>query len=280
MDRSGGAIDQIDEHHCFFNCARCLISVRIPPAPFLMRNLKIIAFWLFPALLQCSPAAPTAAPGEHVVLLHGLCRTPHSMRKMERHLSEAGYTVHNLSYPTRKKPVERLAAEHLAPHLALPELKEATKVHFVTHSLGSIVLRQYLSENTPDNLGRIVLLGPPSQGSHVVDKIGHWKTFRALNGPAGSQLGCAADSLPNQLGPLGHEHAVIAGSRSINWINSCMIPGPDDGKVAVAKTHLPDTKDHLIVAATHPYLMKNKRIIREVTYYLSEGRFEKVLRPQ
>ncbi len=239
-----------------------------------MRFLKTVAFWIFPALLQSSPAKPIAGPNEHVVLLHGLCRTPSSMAKMERTLTEAGYTVHNLSYPTRKKPVARLAEEHLTPKLALPEIQNATKVHFVTHSLGGIVLRQYLSNHNPHNLGRIVLLGPPSQGSHIVDKIGHWKLFQALNGPAGNQLGCSAESLPNQLGPLGHDHAVIAGSRSINWINSCMIPGLDDGKVSVANTHLPDTTSHLVLPVTHPYLMKNERVIRNVVHYLSEGTFD------
>ena len=239
-----------------------------------MRFLKTMAFWIFPALIQSSPTVPTASANEHVVLLHGLCRTTRSMAKMEKSLTEAGYTVHNLSYPTRKKTVDLLAEEHLAPELTLPEIKNAKKVHFVTHSLGGIVLRQHLSKHDPDNLGRIVLLGPPSQGSHVVDKIGHWKIFKSLNGPAGNQLSCSPTSLPNQLGPLGHEHAVIAGSCSINWINSCMIPGPDDGKVAVANTTLPDTTAHLVLPVTHPYLMKNERVIRNVMHYLSEGTFE------
>lgn len=232
-------------------------------------------FWLVPALLPIARAIPVATPGEHVVLLHGLCRTTRSMEKMEAALSEAGYVVHNLSYPTRKKTVDQLADEHLAPLLERDELRNAGRVHFVTHSLGGIVLRQHLKDHQPDNLGRIVLLGPPNQGSDVVDKIGHWKLFRALNGPAGNQLGSKPDSLVNQLGPLGHEHAVIAGRGSINWINSLMIPGPDDGKVAVAKTGLSDTTHHLTLMVTHPYLMQNKRVIRQVTHYLENGEFAK-----
>jgi hypothetical protein len=227
-----------------------------------------------PALLPFAKAGPTAAPGEHVVLLHGLCRTTRSMTKMERELSEAGYTVHSLDYPTRKKKIDRLASEHLAPLLEQAELKNAHQIHFITHSLGGIVLRQHLKGHQPDNLGRIILLGPPNQGSGLVDKIGHWRLFQAINGPAGSQLGSTPDSLPNQLGPLGHEHAVIAGICSINWINSWMIPGPDDGKVAVAKTRLPDTTHFLALRATHPYLMKNRKVIRQVRHYLSNGEFE------
>ncbi|MEP4079083.1 esterase/lipase family protein [Haloferula sp.] len=239
-----------------------------------MRFLKVMILWLIPALIHSGPTVQTAGQDEHVVLLHGLCRTTRSMKKMESSLSEAGYIVHNLAYPTRCKTVDRLAKEHLAPLLQSAELRQAKEVHFVTHSLGGIVLRQHLANDEPANLGRIVLLGPPSKGSHVVDKIGHWKIFRAINGPAGMQLGSHPDSLPNQLGPLGHDHAVIAGSRSINWINSWMIPGPDDGKVAVSSTRLPDTKDHLVLPVTHPYLMQNKRVIKHTMHYLSEGRFE------
>ncbi|MEM9236052.1 MAG: alpha/beta hydrolase [Verrucomicrobiota bacterium] len=214
---------------------------------------------------------PSAPPNEHVVLLHGLCRTTRSMEKIEQALRDAGYIVHNSSYPTREKTIDRLAEEHLAPLLEQEELKRAKKVHFVTHSLGGIVLRQHLKDHTPPNLGRIVMLGPPNGGSDLVDKIGHWRLFCAINGPAGSQLG--TKGLPPELGPLGHDHAVIAGRASINWINSCMIPGPDDGKVAVSKTGLSDTTHHLTLFVTHPYLMKNRRVIRNVKHYLRSGKF-------
>ena len=224
-------------------------------------------------LLATLIAIPAMAADEHVVLLHGLCRTTHSMKKMKDALTEEGYTVHIPSYPTRRKPIRALAEEHLAPFLQQPELQSASRLHFVTHSLGGIVLRQHLAEHRVRNLGHIVMLGPPNQGSHVVDNIGHWRSFRSLNGPAGGQLSTARSSLPNQLGPLGHPHGVIAGRCSINWINSRMIPGPDDGKVAVSHTTLPDTSHHLVMRVTHPYLMQNRKVIREVTHFLSEGVF-------
>jgi triacylglycerol lipase len=211
---------------------------------------------------------------EHVILLHGLCRTTRSMSKMERSLTAEGYTVHNISYPTRKKSVQDLAEEHLKPLLGSPQLQDAEKIHFVTHSIGGIVLRHYLGHHEIKNLGRLVLLGPPNQGSEVVDKIGHWKLFRAIHGPAGQELGTNPKSTPNQLGPLRHTHGVIAGSRSINWINSLMIKGPDDGKVSVASTRISDTSHHLVMPVTHPYLMRNRRAIAQTSYYLKNGKFQ------
>ena len=41
-------------------------------------------------------------PPEYVVLLHGLARTSSSMNALETFLSEQGYEVLNIDYPSRK----------------------------------------------------------------------------------------------------------------------------------------------------------------------------------
>ena len=106
------------------------------------------------------------------------------------------------------------------------------KIHFVTHSLGGILVRAYLQTKPIDNLGNVVMLGPPNKGSHIVDKLGRLPGFKWVNGPAGLQLGTDAQSVPNQLGPAHFNVGVIAGTRSINLFLSTMLPSPDDGKVS------------------------------------------------
>ncbi len=215
----------------------------------------------------------TASAKEAVILLHGLARTDKSMTKMAAALEAEGYTVLNVDYPSREATVQELATKVIDAALADPKLKDASRIHFITHSMGGILVRQYLKTRRPALLGRVVMLGPPNQGSEVVDQLGDYRVFTAINGPAGKQLGTGADSVPNQLGPVDFELGVIAGDRSINWINSLMIPGPDDGKVSVERTRIADMKAHRVVHATHPYLMRNAEVIRATIHFLRHGQF-------
>lgn len=213
---------------------------------------------------------------EHVILLHGLCRSSSSMRAMERALTDAGYRVWNIDYPSRTNTVANLSESVLGPAIREAENAGATRIHFVGHSLGGILIRDYLARHELPNVGRVVMLGPPNQGSEIVDKLGAWWLFQKINGPAGNELGTAPDSAPNRIGPPNVSIGIIAGNRSINWINSLMIPGPDDGKVSVARTKLDGMADHIVLRATHPYLMKNKTAIRQTVRFLQSGRFERV----
>jgi triacylglycerol lipase len=225
-------------------------------------------------LILCFCLGVVSAPGkELVVLLHGLARSEQSMAKMAATLEAEGYEIINVDYASTKAPIDTLATEAIGPALAQPRARQATRVHFVTHSMGGILVRQYLKTHPVDRLGRVVMLGPPNQGSEIVDKLGDTWIFSAINGPAGRQLGTDPNSLPNQLGPVGFDLGVIAGDRSMNWINSLLITGADDGKVSVERTKITGMKAHLVIHATHPYLMKNSRAIRETVLFLREGRF-------
>ncbi len=226
--------------------------------------------------MATSPLPASATENQEcVILLHGLCRTSHSMAPMERALSASGYRVLNVDYPSRTAAIDALSEDAIGRALADTEKSGAVKIHFVTHSLGGILVRSYLSRHTIQNLGRVVMLGPPNQGSEVVDKLGSWWLFKKLNGPAGSELGTDENSTPNQLGPVSCCVGVIAGDRSINWINSLLIPGRDDGKVSVERTKLKGMADHLVIHATHPFLMHNRKAIGQTIHFLSVGRFER-----
>lgn len=210
--------------------------------------------------------------GDCVVLLHGLARTAGAMKTLESRLLDEGYSVVNIGYPSRDHNIEYLAGNELPKSLSL--CGKANKIHFVTHSMGGIILRQYLSQHELPELGRVVMLGPPNQGSEVVDKLANAPGFKWLNGPAGLQLGTSEESIPNKLGAVNFDLGVIAGNWSINWGLSMLIPGEDDGKVSVERSKIEGMNHHLVMPVTHPFMMKNKKVINQVVNYLREGSFK------
>ena len=210
---------------------------------------------------------------EFVILLHGLARTEKSMTNLEHTLIQHHYQVINLYYPSRQHSIDELAQKFVLPELQKLKLKPEHKVHFVTHSMGGIIVRYLAHHQLFPISGRVVMLGPPNHGSEIVDKIGHWMLFDKLNGAAGHQLSTAWNSMPNQLGRANFEVGVIAGDRSINWINSSMINGADDGKVSVESAKLEGMKDFTVIHTTHPLMMKNIKVIKQTLHFLKHGKF-------
>ena len=219
------------------------------------------------------------AQQEEVILLHGLCRTSRSMAKMESALADAGYKVRNVDYPSRTATIEKLADDAIGQAVSDCQQDGSAKIDFVTHSLGGILVRSYLARHTIPNLGRVVMLAPPNQGSEIVDKLGWLFLFKWINGPAGNELGTDKNSTPNKLGSANFPVGIIAGDRSINWINSLfLIPGRDDGKVSVERIKLAGMSDHIVIHATHPFIMSNRKAIRQTIQFLRTGKFDHAVR--
>lgn len=197
------------------------------------------------------------------------------MTKMQRALAQAGYTVRNVNYPSRTAPIEKLADDAIVKAVAVCREHGATKIDFVTHSLGGILVRSYLARHQIPELGRVVMLTPPNQGSEIVDKLGGLALFKWINGPVGNELGTGKNSVPNQIGPTYFPVGVIAGDRSINWINSLfLLPGRDDGKVTVARARLAGMSDFRVIHATHSFVMYNSEAVRLTIQFLQTGTFE------
>ena len=238
--------------------------------------MKLIWLFLCAWALFVSPnfaeaIKPQKADSDCIVMLHGLARSASSFNKMEERLQALGYQVVNVDYPSRKQRIESLANEYIP--LAIKSCGDK-QIHFVTHSMGGILVRYYLAHNVMHNLGRVVMLSPPSQGSEVVDKLGNMPGFDAFHGPAGKQLSTSSESMPNKLGAVDYPVGIITGNRSINLILSALIPGDDDGKVSIERARLEGMTDFLVMPHTHPMIMRSDEVIRQTVLFLQQGKFD------
>ncbi len=229
--------------------------------------------------LQGCVSAPRVALAEAeradecVVLLHGLNRSWRAMRTMAAALHQAGYSTANVDYPSQAGPIETLAP--LAVESGLKSCRDAGagRIHFVTHSIGGILLRYAHDVEPIPDLGRVVMLAPPNQGSEVVDITRDWPTAALFGGEAGLQLGTGADSIPRQLGPADFELGVIAGTGTTNLLFSAMLPESDDGKVTVASTQVDGMDDFLVVRNSHFFIMTDRNVIDNTRAFLETGAF-------
>lgn len=237
--------------------------------------LYIIIFICFLCLpLSLSIATPVLAK-ECIILLHGLARTKRSMEPMEKQLKKEGFTTVNIDYPSTEKTIEQLAPSAINKGIDHCRAENCSSIHFVTHSMGGILVRYYLKENNLPELGRTVMISPPNHGSEIVDTFGDFKLFSWWNGPAGGQLGTTPESFPNSLGAPYFNVGIITGESSFNPLFSSIIPGKDDGKVSVKSAQMKGMKDFLVVHRTHTFIMRAKEVKEQTAFFLKTGKFKK-----
>ncbi|WP_223578931.1 alpha/beta fold hydrolase [Kangiella taiwanensis] len=210
---------------------------------------------------------------EAVILIHGMGRSRRSMKKLERYLRHKGYVTYNRSYPSTVANVERSAVHYINSALANISRDEISKIHFVTHSLGGLLVRYYLTHHKIKQVGRIVMLAPPNNGSEVAERYRDHFWYRWMTGAPGQQLHKNDNPLLNKLRPLEAEVGVIAGTRSSDpWFNH-VFKGEHDGKVSVNDTKLSEMKDLITVDHGHTFIMNKRKVKRHIVNFLAHGDF-------
>ena len=217
---------------------------------------------------------PRDDTSECVILLHGLGRFRQSMRGLEHHLKSRGFTTINLAYPSTTKSIETIAETHLSRAVQSCEAQRTGKIHFVGHSLGGIIVRQYLQRHSVPAGSRLVMLSPPNQGSELVDLLLHVPLYQWVTGPAGQELGTGLNAVVHRLKPVEIDVGVIAGNFSINLVFSAFLDGADDGMVSVKSAMLPEMRDFIIVPNTHTFIMKDPLVMRQIAHFLKHGKFD------
>ncbi len=192
-----------------------------------------------------------------VYLLHGFGGRPLLMSRLASYLRRNNFTVRNWTYPSVREEIAS-NAERLREEIERAVLEGGfTRVDFVTHSLGGIVVRRLLSQSSPVSIGRVVMLAPPNAGSHMARfgsmfLRGFCPVLREISDRPTRFVEISSE-------PSDVEIGIIAGSG--DWV------------VRQASTHLPNERDHIVLRGGHLSLPFLKSSVVQTEHFLRHGTF-------
>lgn len=272
-------------HH--FRLAASVIFLLLPSAAWGMMTDVISE----PSILQeefpqPEPEAEPALPHEtlesmavsgkrqRVVMLHGIARTSASMYKVARIFRQAGYKDDNVGYRSTQENLAMII-DDVYNRIRGYSDRDDEVVHFVCYSLGCLVTRGIIHQHRPKNLGRVVMLGPPNQGSELADYLQDYAVANWLFGPNLPRLGTQNRAVLEKLigNSADYELGIIAGNEALDPIGARILPDEDDGRVPVENTKLTGMRAHLVMEANHTTLLTNDAVLQQALHFIQHGQF-------
>lgn len=202
-------------------------------------------------------------PKEVVVLIHGLMRTYVSMKPLKSYLESQGYQAYLYKYPSARYDIQEHGVYLNQFITTLLENNPEIKIHFVTHSLGGIIVREALSKLSQKQLkhvGYLVMLAPPNQGSKLA-KLSV-KLFPMIT------------YFIKPLAELSSEQTSYVHRVPVPNIRMGIIAGRFDAKVPPDYARLQGQAEQVIINNTHTFIMYDSKVKKLVLSFLEKGKFE------
>jgi len=212
--------------------------------------------------------------GKAAILLHGIGRSSKMFDDLAPKLREEGYTVIPFDYPSTQVP---LADSGAYLNRVIASLEGIESIDLICHSMGGLVVRASLPAIGDDTtkhdprIRRMVLLGVPSLGAHMANRLRNNIIYKLVTGPAGQQLVAGDDEAIAKLPIPDFEFAIIAGAKGDDSGWNPLIPGDDDGTVALESTRLQGARDFMTVKALHSFISANPETIDCTLRFLNQG---------
>ncbi|WP_350559109.1 alpha/beta fold hydrolase [Psychrobacter sp. CAL346-MNA-CIBAN-0220] len=218
-----------------------------------------------------------------VILIHGLHQTPFIMRPLAKRLQAQGFDTHQYGYRSMRDGIkthsQRLHAWLEANHH--PE----QPIDLVGHSLGGLIIRDFITAYPQWQIGRCVTLGTPHNGSICADYIWRLTPYivgksyvDALDGtvvplPEHITLGVIAGDKPYGLGQLFLQYHNRKMRKADNSLLSKNLV--HDGTVYITETKLNAATDHIIMPVSHTGMLVNPTVAEQTAYFLRNGQFQR-----
>ena len=240
---------------------------------------------------------------DFLVLFHGIYGKSSDMENIAQYFKN-DYRIVNIQYPTTKETAQEITELYIKPSIeniigeiyaqnfhnkienqyfeidengnrknrqaADKNLNQNIKINFVTHSMGTGILRYYLKENPLKNLGKVVFISPPSHGSHLAD-IPFVDKLPFILGKVVPQFSTKKDSFVNQLGEPDYNYMILIGNKTNNPLYSMIIRGKDDGMVPLKTAKMKSDNFKIIENTTHTSILKDKRTMKEISEFFKSS---------
>ena len=213
------------------------------------------------------------ADDDFVVCIHGFMGGKWHMHFLEKNLKHDGWNVINWGYRSTDDYIKNHGMTLNKQLVELAKARPGKPIHFVAHSMGSLVLLAAL--NHPEapieaKTGRIVLIAPPLKGSAWA----RWLSkFALIRGIAKNFSGKELMTTTNYFDTLGaypnsiEKILVIAGCLGFNPI----LKGPNDGTIAVDETLPPFPHQHIVVNSGHKTIVYSKKVSKLTREFLKSN---------
>lgn len=203
----------------------------------------------------------SASDHDTIVLIHGFGANRLAMFPMAHRFGARGFQVENFGYfslasiqTTSQQLKQRL--QHLEQKLDTGQ-QHSGRIHIVAHSMGCVLTRQALLDYRPRQLGRVVMMTPPSKGSPRADILA--PALGWLIKPL-QELKTSPDSLVNQLPGPDYPFSLIRASH--------------DFLVPASYERLSGAEDQWLLKGMHSYVLFSPAAIDRIIHYLETGHFQ------
>jgi pimeloyl-ACP methyl ester carboxylesterase len=208
---------------------------------------------------------------EAVVCVHGLWMSGFATGFWRARCADAGYAAHSFSYASTRHGLKANARRLADFAQALPQ----RRIHLAGHSLGGVLIATMLEEQAwrlpGKELGRVVMVGSPFQGTYVGRSLARLGLGRAALGRAVQDW---MEGEPPAV-PAGVDVGVIAGNRpfGLGRIAAPGLPLPHDGTVSVAETYVEGAREHLTLPVSHTEMLMSARVTQQMLRFFEQGAF-------
>lgn len=132
--------------------------------------------------------------GHMIIMLSGLGETKNIFKPLWRLALKEGFMAAAINYPSTQKGIDGHVRQL---DFFLNHLEDVEQISFVTHGIGSVILKRLFMLNSPwrqhFKLGRVVEVCPRNHGSLLLKKLSESKILGFILGPM------AAEMLPSQI---------------------------------------------------------------------------------